>query len=231
MPQASLRRIGFPWSAGLVQRTLASVGGTIAAARHALAVGWCGGLAGGTHHAFRDEGSGFCVFNDIAVAIEVVRRENLAQRVSIVDLDVHQGDGTAAIFEEDKDVLTISVHGQNNFPVRKRRSKLDVPLADGTGDAEFLIEVQRVLMRALQFQPDLLFFQSGVDGLEQDTLGRLALTHAGLKERDRMVLNACRESKVPCVITLGGGYAEPIDLTVQAHVNTFLTAAEIYRSK
>ena len=154
--------------------------------------GWGGGLAGGTHHAFRDEGSGFCVFNDIAVAIEALRSERRIRRAAILDLDVHQGDGTAKIFERDPDVLTISVHGRNNFPFRKQTGRVDIALADGTGDDEFLRVVEDVTASAFAFRPDIVFFQSGVDGLASDVLGRLKLTHAGLRARDHIVFSACK---------------------------------------
>jgi acetoin utilization deacetylase AcuC-like enzyme len=229
LANAVMRRIGFPWSEGLVLRTLASVGSTNAAAHDALEFGWGGGLAGGTHHAFRDEGSGFCVFNDIAVAIEALRSEHRIRRAAILDLDVHQGDGTAKIFERDPDVLTISVHGRNNFPFRKQTGGVDIALPDGTGDDEFLRVVEDVTATAFAFRPDIVFFQSGVDGLASDVLGRLELTHAGLRARDHIVFSACKEANVPCVITLGGGYADPIELTVAAHANTFRLAYEVFK--
>jgi acetoin utilization deacetylase AcuC-like enzyme len=217
-----MRRIGFPWSEPLVRRTLASVGGTLAAAADALAGGFGGNLAGGTHHAFRSEGSGFCVFNDLAVAIRVC-----ARRAAVIDLDVHQGDGTAAIFESDPGVLTVSIHGENNFPFHKRSSKIDVGLPDGTGDDEYLAHLGAVLPAVREFGPRILFYQAGVDGLEEDRLGRLRLSAAGLCERDRMVFDLSRVMGVPVVVTLGGGYAEPIRLTAQAHAGTFRTAAEV----
>jgi acetoin utilization deacetylase AcuC-like enzyme len=225
---AIIRRIGFPWSVSLVKRTLASVGGTVAASEDALRTGLGGGLAGGTHHAFRSEGAGFCVFNDIAVAIASLRSRSLIQRACVIDLDVHQGDGTAKIFEEDPDVLTISVHGKNNFPFRKQFSKLDIDLPDGTGDREYLEAVQPALDRAIDFHPDIIFYQAGVDGLVTDKLGRLGLTHEGLRERDELVLTACHENGIPCAITLGGGYSDPVEPTVEAHANTFRAAAQIY---
>jgi acetoin utilization deacetylase AcuC-like enzyme len=221
---AAMRRIGFPWSPQLVARSLASVGGTLAATETAMREGWGGTLAGGTHHAFRAEGSGFCVFNDIAVAILWLRREGRARRAAVLDLDVHQGDGTAQIFQHDAAVLTVSVHGQNNFPFRKQRSRIDVELPDGTGDEEYLRVLDRVLPPVLAFAPEVLFYQSGVDPLAADTLGRLALSHAGLQERDRRVMEAARGAGVPLVITLGGGYARPIEHTVLAHANTFRVA-------
>ena len=223
-----LRRIGFPWSQGLVNRTLASVGGTLAATDDALAIGIGGGLAGGTHHAFRSEGSGFCVFNDIAVAIANLLHHGRIARAAVLDLDVHQGDGTAKIFEDDPQVLTISVHGRNNFPFRKQTSKLDIDLPDGCPDEAYLAAVERAISAAVAFRPDIVFFQSGVDGLDSDKLGRLGLTHAGLKRRDEMVLGAVRSARIPCVITLGGGYSDPIELTVEAHANTFRTAALLF---
>lgn len=218
-----MRRIGFPWSTQLVKRTLASVGGTISAAQDALATGWGGNLAGGTHHAFRAEGSGFCVFNDIAVAIRALK----IRRAAILDLDVHQGDGTALIFADDPSVLTVSLHGGNNFPFRKQTSRIDISFADGTGDAEFLAALEQVLPQLEGFQPEVIFYQSGVDGLQSDRLGRLALTHAGLAERDRLVFRFCRRLGLPCTVTLGGGYAEPIEDTVNAHAQTFRLAADL----
>jgi acetoin utilization deacetylase AcuC-like enzyme len=216
-----MRRIGFPWSLGLVQRTLASVGSTLAASRVALETGWGGGLAGGTHHAFRDAGSGFCIFNDMAVAIAVLRAEGRIGRVAIVDLDVHQGDGTATLFADDPDTLTISLHGRNNFPFRKQQSKLDIEFEDGATDAVYLPEVAHAVDRVREFAPDLVYFQSGVDGLATDRLGKLSLTHAGLQQRDAMVLAL----PYPIVIVLGGGYSEPIEHTVEGHFNTFSAAA------
>ncbi len=225
---AVLRRIGFPWSEGLVKRTLASVGGTLAASRAAMAMGFGGNLAGGTHHAFRGEGSGFCVFNDLAVAILALRAEWGIERAAVIDLDVHQGDGTALIFETDPNVLTLSMHGRNNFPFRKQRSRVDVELDDGTGDAEYLERLDAVLHRVFDFAPGVVFYQSGVDALESDTLGRLALTHEGLRARDRRVMEAARDYGAPFVVTLGGGYAKPIELTADAHANTFRMAAEVF---
>jgi acetoin utilization deacetylase AcuC-like enzyme len=221
LPASVMRRIGFPWSEGLVLRTLASVGSTLAAAHDALDRGWGGGLAGGTHHAFRSEGSGFCVFNDIAVAIEALRGEGRISRAAVLDLDVHQGDGTAKIFEMDADVFTISVHGENNFPFRKQVSRVDVALPDRTEDEAFLRVVAEVTAQAVAFGSDVLFFQSGVDGLASDVLGRLDLTQDALQARDRIVFAACKTAALPCVVTLGGGYSDPIELTVQAHANTF----------
>jgi acetoin utilization deacetylase AcuC-like enzyme len=249
LSEAAMRRIGFPWSEGLVKRTLASVGSTLAATREALATGWGGTMAGGTHHAFAGEGSGFCVFNDIAVAVRWVQasqgapggglphvdrsdsREGEAvrrvARVAVIDLDVHQGDGTAHIFRDDPSVLTLSVHCKNNFPLRKQQSTIDVEIDAGVVDDEYLRALGEVLPRVWEFRPDLVFYQSGVDGLASDRLGRLELTHSGLMERDRMVIRGVRELDVPFVITLGGGYSDPIALTAEAHANTFRVAGEV----
>ncbi|HTS66141.1 MAG TPA: histone deacetylase [Candidatus Acidoferrales bacterium] len=224
-----MRRIGFPWSEELVRRSLASVGGTLAAARDAMRTGFGGNLAGGTHHAFRSEGSGFCVFNDLAVAIHVLRREGLAQRAAVVDLDVHQGDGTASIFEQDPDVLTLSIHGENNFPFRKQTSRIDLGLPDGTGDAAYLDQLRSVLPRVAEFRPQIVFYQAGVDGLGGDRLGRLALTPGGLIERDRAVFTLMKDCGIPVAVTLGGGYCEPIEPTVEAHANCFRIAAAVLR--
>ena len=211
-----------------MKRTLASVGSTLAATRETLACGWGGTLAGGTHHAFRAEGSGFCVFNDIAVAIVSLRAERGNRRAAVVDLDVHQGDGTAEIFRDDGDVLTLSVHCKNNFPLRKQRSRIDVELEAGTGDDVYLRTLADVLPKVLEFRPEIIFYQSGVDGLAEDRLGKLALTLSALRERDQQVMKLAEESGVPLVTTLGGGYAEPIQLTAEAHASTFRIAREIF---
>lgn len=238
-PQA-MRRIGFPWSPELVKRTLGSVGGTLSATLDALGPpspsgkneaptgSWGGTLAGGTHHAFRAEGSGYCVFNDIAIAISWLRSKGRAQRAAIVDLDVHQGDGSAQIFQDDGDVLTTSVHCRTNFPFRKQQSKIDIELEDRTADAEYLRVVDSLLPQIAAFEPEILFYQSGVDGLASDALGKLSLTHEGLIERDRRVCTFAQANNIPLVITLGGGYSKPIENTALAHANTFRTAHEIF---
>jgi len=223
-----MRRIGFPWSEQLVRRTMASVGGTLSATEEALATGWGGTLAGGTHHAFRSEGSGYCVFNDIAVAIQSLRRDERVQRVAVIDLDVHQGDGTAQIFNGEPDVLTFSMHCETNFPFRKQQSKIDVSLREETGNEEYLERLDAILPQVFEFRPEIVFYQSGVDGLYADALGKLNLTHEGLKQRDRAVMTAVRAARVPFVVTLGGGYAKPIELTAEAHANTFRAAAEVF---
>ncbi|MBZ5626832.1 MAG: histone deacetylase [Acidobacteriia bacterium] len=224
----TMRRIGFPWSKELVRRTLASVGGTLAAAAEALATGFGGNLAGGMHHAFHAEGSGFCVFNDLAIAILALRRDGDIRRAAVIDLDVHQGDGTASIFEDDPAVLTVSIHGENNFPSRKQRSGIDIGLPDGTGDEQYLTRLREVLPAIADFRPDILFYQSGVDTLAGDRLGRLQLTHEGLMERDHAVFEFTKALEIRVVVTLGGGYADPIARTAEAHANTYRVAALVF---
>jgi acetoin utilization deacetylase AcuC-like enzyme len=224
LPAVAMRRIGFPWSQGLVERTLASAGGTLCATEDALSRGWGGTLAGGTHHALYAEGAGFCVFNDIAIAIRNLQHNGRLKRAAVVDLDVHQGDGTAAIFQGDQDVFTFSMHGAANFPFRKQESRLDIALPDHTGDEQYLERLSAALPEVVGFGPEIVFYQSGVDSLASDRLGRLSMTEEGLKERDRAVLGACRTAGIPVVVTLGGGYSEPIELTVEAHANTFRLA-------
>jgi len=231
LSEQEMRRIGFPWSQGLVERSLASVGGTLAATEDAIKHGWGGSLAGGTHHAYHAEGSGFCVFNDIAVAIHKLFAQGRVERAAVVDLDVHQGDGTAQIFAGEQNVFTLSLHGKNNFPFRKQNSRLDVELTDGTGDEEYLSALDRILPDILAFRPRIIFYQSGVDALESDSLGRLSLTAQGMKDRDRRVFTAVIANKIPLVITLGGGYSKPIELTVEAHASTYLLAAEMFGRK
>ena len=227
LPRETMRRIGFPWSEGLVRRTLASVGATLAASEQALTTGFGGTLAGGTHHAFRAEGAGYCVFNDIAIAIESLRKQGKASRLAVIDLDVHQGDGTAQMFENDPDVLTFSMHGGKNFPFRKQRSKIDIELEDGTEDGIYLEKLASALLAVREFQPEFVFYQAGVDPLDSDRLGRLSLTMNGLRERDRMVFELVGRQGWPVVVTLGGGYSEPITRTAEAHAQTFRMAVEV----
>lgn len=224
------RRIGLPWSPELVDRTLASAGATLAATSFALETGFGGTLAGGTHHAFRAEGSGFCVFNDLAIAIEWARAHTGLQRFAVVDCDVHQGDGTALIFQDDPSVFTFSLHCARNFPFRKQKSTLDVELPDATDDEAYLAALSPALERVWEFNPQLVLFQSGVDGLSTDKLGHLCLTPHGLLQRDTLVIGQTRMRNIPLVITLGGGYSDPITHTVKAHAQTFQTAADILLS-
>ncbi len=231
LPPQLMRRIGFPWSPELVGRTLASAGATLLATSAALDCGFGGTLAGGTHHAFRDEGAGFCVFNDLAVAIAAARSERGVVRAAVIDLDVHQGDGTAVIFEADPNVFTLSLHGAHNFPLRKQHSVLDVELPDGTSDEAYLLALRAALDRVWDFRPELVLFQSGVDALAADRLGRLSLSQDGLAQRDTVVMEQARNLSIPLVVTLGGGYSDPIEQTVAAHAQTFLKAAEVYMGK
>ncbi|MDI1448528.1 histone deacetylase [Polyangium sp. 6x1] len=224
-----LRAIGFPWSDALMRRSRASVSGTICAGRAALEDGISGNLAGGTHHAFADRGAGFCVFNDIAVACRTLLDAGDVRRVLVLDLDVHQGDGTAAIFEGEPRVYTASIHGEKNFPFHKQRSDLDLALPDRTGDDEYLGALEPFLARAFaESNPDLVFFQGGVDALGADKLGRLGMTAAGMRRRDERVLGEARRRGIPIALTLGGGYADPIDATLDAHVGTYAVAREVF---
>lgn len=229
LSEREVRRLGLPWSEALVGRSRLSVAGTLAAARAALDSGIAANLGGGTHHAFSDHGEGFCVLNDIAVAILVLRAEGLIRRAAIIDLDVHQGNGTAAIFRDDPEVFTLSLHGEKNYPLVKQQSTVDVALADKTGDEEYLNTLSLHLTTVLdRFWPDAVFYQAGVDPYFDDRLGRLALTHDGLKWRDLMVFTECRARAVPCVITLGGGYARNVADTVEAHCNTMRAARAVF---
>ena len=223
---AEVRRIGFPWSAELVERSRRAVGGTIAAARHALVHGIAMNLAGGTHHAFADHGEGFCVYNDIAVAVRILQREGLIHRTAIIDLDVHQGNGTHAILGADARVFTFSMHGGKNFPFHKVSGSLDIELADGTRDDEYLSRLTDVLPGIVaQAAPDLVFYIAGADPHEGDALGRLSLTFSGLARRDAYVLSQCREVGIPIAITIGGGYGRRIEDTVAIHADTARIAA------
>ncbi len=219
------RRLGFPWSEALVQRCLASTGATLEAAFLALEYGTAGVLAGGTHHAHRDFGAGYCAFNDIAVAARAVLDAGRAARILVIDVDVHQGDGTAAIFANDPAVFTLSLHGERNFPARKAASDLDVGLADGTTDRAYAQALDGALAEAFALQrPDFVFVQGGVDPLGADHLGRLDLSLGGLLERDRAVLRAA--AGLPLVWTMGGGYSRPIDATLAAHVASFTALSD-----
>lgn len=226
----AMRRIGFPWSEPLVRRTCASAGGTLAAASRALKHGWSGTLAGGTHHAFFAEGSGYCIFNDLVIAIKTLRAEGLIRRAAIIDLDVHQGDGTALMLQGDPLSYTLSAHGRHNFPFHKQQSTVDIEFDDGTGDAEYLSRVAAALPAVFAFAPEIVFYQAGVDALATDALGRLSLTPEGMAARDTLVFEWILRTGVPFVITLGGGYSNPIEHTVDAHESTFRLASAIMAS-
>jgi acetoin utilization deacetylase AcuC-like enzyme len=226
LDEAEIRRLGLPWSPALVERSLRAVGGTIAASDRALVDGVAMNLAGGTHHAFADHGEGFCVFNDIAIAIRRLQALGRIRRAAIVDLDVHQGNGTHAIFAGDGDVYTFSMHGGRNYPFHKVPGRLDVELDDGTGDDTYLARLAESLPAVLaESSPDLVFYIAGADPHEGDALGRLRVTFDGLARRDAYVLERCREVGIPVVITVGGGYGRDIQDTVSVHLNTVRIAA------
>jgi len=220
------RTLGFPWSKAMAERSRRSVGATLAACDLAREDGFSANLAGGTHHAYADHGEGFCCFNDVAVAARWVQSRRWAQQVLCLDLDVHQGNGTARIFANDRSVYTLSLHGEKNFPFTKEQSDADWPLADGTGDEHYLACLEKALAAAESCRPDWVLYVAGADVYEGDRLGRLALSGAGIAERDRMVYDWCTARGLPCVITMGGGYAVPIENTVAIHFQTIALAAD-----
>jgi acetoin utilization deacetylase AcuC-like enzyme len=223
-----IRRLGLPWSKALVRRSFLAASGTINAARFALRDGVGSNLAGGTHHAFADHGEGFCVLNDVAIAIRALRRDRLIERAAVVDLDVHQGNGTATIFADDPGVFTFSMHGAKNYPLFKARSSLDVELADGTGDDEYLRALAEHLPRVFAHAPDIVFYLGGADPFVGDKLGRLSLSIAGLRARDEFVLRECRGRGAPVATVMSGGYAADIDDTVEIHCNTIRAVREVF---
>ncbi len=235
---AVLREIGFPWSAAMAERARRSVGATVAAARSALHEGIAANLAGGTHHAYADKGGGFCVFNDVAVASRVVQAEwgrtqargAAPLHVAVIDLDVHQGNGTAHIFQGDDSVFTLSLHGDKNFPFRKEASDLDVALPDGCGDADYLAALDGALAELeRRFTPGLVMYLAGADPFEGDRLGRLKLTMDGMQARDQRVFDWCQARRLPVVLLMAGGYGVRIEETVAVQVNTYRAALEHWR--
>jgi acetoin utilization deacetylase AcuC-like enzyme len=228
LTEAEVRRIGFRWSPQMVERSRRSAGATILACRAALDDGVACNLAGGTHHAFADSGEGFCVFNDTAVAARAAQAEGLAGRVVVLDCDVHQGNGTAAIFRDDPTVFTFSIHGARNFPLRKEQSDLDVALPDATTDEPYMEALDGGLREALaRAGADLAVYLAGADAYRDDRLGRLALTKEGLARRDRVVFEHCRRAGVPVAVTMAGGYARNIEDAVDIHLRTVCLAAEL----
>lgn len=224
------RRIGLPWSPALVTRTRTAVSGTLLTAQLALAHGLACNTAGGTHHAFADFGSGFCIFNDLAIAARIIQQLGPAQKILIVDLDVHQGDGTAAIFQDDPTVFTFSVHCQANFPFRKQQSDLDVSLEVGLADEAYLKILAAYLPDLLtEVKPDLVIYDGGVDPHRDDRLGKLALTDTGLFQRDRYLLKTCVLAGYPVATVVGGGYARDIDTLARRHALLHQAATEVYR--
>ena len=226
LSRAEQQAIGFPWSEQMVERSRRSAGATIAACRSALANGTSANLAGGTHHAFRDRGEGFCVFNDAAVAARVMQHEQRVDSVIVIDCDVHQGNGTAAIFRDDPSVYTFSIHGANNYPFTKERSDLDIELPDATGDRDYLAALARGLHVSIRAaRPQLAIYLAGADPYDGDRLGRLALSKQGLLERDRRVFEASEDAGIPVAVVMAGGYAKNIDDSVDIHLQTIETAA------
>ncbi|MGL4422361.1 MAG: histone deacetylase family protein [Gemmataceae bacterium] len=225
----AMKLVGFPWSEFLVERSRRSSGATLEAARAALTDGIAANLAGGTHHAFADHGEGYCLFNDSVICARTLQHEGRVQKVLILDLDVHQGNGTAAIVQDDPHIFALSVHGAKNYPWRKVPGDLDVELPDRTGDAEYLAAVEEAIGTALsQFHPDLVIYLAGADPYEHDRLGRLALTRPGLAERDRLVFETFQRLGVPIVVTMAGGYAKDVADTVAIHTATITRAIALY---
>ncbi len=229
LDRKEIRAIGFPMSEVLVERGTHIANGTIQCALFARQYGCAMNTAGGTHHAFTYKGEGFCLLNDIGIAANYLLRNALANKILIVDLDVHQGNGTAQIFRDEQRVFTFSMHGEKNYPLRKERSDLDIGLADGTEDAFYLKILSNTLGALLdEVRPDFVFYLSGVDVLATDKLGRLNLTMNGCKERDRTVLQACKRYGIPVAVSMGGGYSERLAHVVEAHANTFRVAQEVF---
>ncbi len=229
LSEREIREIGFPIHEAFVRRTRAIAQGTIQGALYAMQYGCAMNAAGGTHHAFAYKGGGFCLFNDVAIAANYLLHSNIVKKILIVDLDVHQGDGTAQIFENQPLVFTFSMHGEKNYPFRKQKSDLDIGLPDACDDATFLTTLQAHLPRLIQtVQPDLVFYLAGVDVLETDKLGRLSLSQDGCRQRDKYVFEQCKLNRIPVVAAMAGGYSERISDIVNAHVNTYKMALEVF---
>jgi acetoin utilization deacetylase AcuC-like enzyme len=231
LTQKEVRRLGLPWSESLVRRSFYAVGGTLAAAAVSLTDGYSSNLAGGTHHSFSDRGEGFCVLNDVAVAIRTMCARQLIQRAAIVDCDVHQGNGTATIFAGDANTFTFSMHGANNYPLFKAHSTLDVELPDGTSDAAYMETLASHLPQVFQSEPDIVFYLAGADPYRGDKLGRLALSIDGLRERDALVLHECYEREIPTVTVMSGGYGKDINDTIEIHCNTIRMVKQVFEPR
>lgn len=223
-----IRRLGLPWSQSLVRRSFYAVGGTISASVTALADGFSANLAGGTHHSFADRGEGFCVLNDVAIAIRTLRKRRLISRAAIIDCDVHQGNGTAMIFREDPHTFTFSMHGANNYPLFKANSTLDIELPDRTDDSGYLETLTNALPAVFEAEPEIVFYLAGADPYVNDKLGRLAVSIDGLRKRDELVLKECFLREVPVATVMSGGYGKDINDTVEIHCNTIRTLKQIF---
>ncbi|QNM84955.1 histone deacetylase [Polaribacter pectinis] len=229
LSQKAARKIGFPVSEVLVEREMIIADGTMKASEFAIKNGIAMNIAGGTHHAFSNRGEAFCMLNDQAIGAKYLQNKGLAKKILIVDLDVHQGNGTAEIFRNDKSVFTFSMHGKSNYPFIKEKSDLDIPLENDTKDDEYLSILKNTLPKLINIEkPDFIYYLCGVDVLESDKLGKLSLTIEGCKERDRFVLQTCFNNKIPVMCSMGGGYSKDINIIVNAHANTFRLAQEIY---
>ena len=229
LTKSEIRAIGFPLSESLIEREICIAGGSVQAACFAKEFGIGMNIAGGTHHAFANRGEGFCILNDLAITANYLLGSKMAQKVLIVDLDVHQGNGTAALFQENPSVFTFSMHGEKNYPHRKERSDLDIGLPDGTDDATFLSLLDRNLKKLIdEVQPDFMLYQSGVDVLASDQLGRLSLTLSGVQARDRLVLSTAKSQGIPIMCCMGGGYSKRIKDIVDAHAQVFRLAQDLF---
>ncbi|MEO0899847.1 MAG: histone deacetylase [Bacteroidota bacterium] len=229
LDERALRKIGFPQSPQLVERSQRSTQGTLSAAIQAASSGIGMNIAGGTHHAYSGHGEGFCILNDLAIGSKYLLENNLAKQILIVDLDVHQGNGTAKIFEDEERVFTFSMHGEKNYPLKKEKSDIDIDLATGMQDDEYLNILDDQLPRLIKkVKPDFVFYQSGVDVLETDSLGKLSLSREGCKKRDALVIETMAEMEIPLAVCIGGGYSSKLSDTVEAHSNTFRIAADVY---
>jgi acetoin utilization deacetylase AcuC-like enzyme len=229
LSQKAARKIGFPLSEALIEREMIIADGTIKASEFALENGIAMNIAGGTHHAFSNKGEAFCMLNDQAIGAKYLQENGLAKKILIVDLDVHQGNGTAEIFRNDPAVFTFSMHGKNNYPFVKEKSNLDIALENNTKDAAYLALLTAILPKLIhQEKPDFIYYLSGVDVLESDKLGKLGLTIKGCKERDDFVLQTCYQKQIPLMCSMGGGYSKDINIIIDAHANTFRVAQDVY---
>ncbi len=229
LSKKEIRDIGFPLSKELVDRELQIADGTIRGVKYSIEHGISMNIAGGTHHAFYDRGEAFCMLNDQAIAANYIIQEGLFKKILIIDLDVHQGNGTASLFNSNPNVYTLSFHGKKNYPFRKEKSDLDIEFDDNTNDNEYLKVLREIIPKTMdQFEPDFIFYLSGVDVLENDKLGRLSLTIKGCKERDRFILETCKNNSIPVQVSMGGGYSIVLKNIIEAHSNTFRLAQEIF---